>query len=163
MNGNLAIMITAVALALTCGLATGCAPSARTGDTAPQPASQTASTGENAPAAAASGAAPSAAAAQQPTAPAAPRKLRLALGFLGAEAMPVFVGLDQGLYRKYGLDVETMVLQSSAQIAPSMASGEIDIGLSAGSGTVDISLAGGEQVLVLNHSNILHFQLVGKP
>jgi ABC-type nitrate/sulfonate/bicarbonate transport system substrate-binding protein len=91
------------------------------------------------------------------------RKLRLALGFLGAEAMPVFVGLDQGIYRKYGIDVEPMVLQSSAQIAPSMASGEIDIGLSAGSGTVDIGLAGGDQVLVLNHSNILHFQLVGRP
>src|SRR5262249_4917645 len=62
-----------------------------------------------------------------------------------------------------GIDVEPMVLQSSAQIAPSMASGEIDVGLSAGSGTVDIDLAGGDQVLVLNHSNILHFQLVGRP
>jgi ABC-type nitrate/sulfonate/bicarbonate transport system substrate-binding protein len=98
----------------------------------------------------------------QPTPP-PPRKIRLALGFLGAEAMPVFVGLDQGIYRKYGLDVETVVLQSSAQIAPAMTAGEIDIGLSAGSGTVDIGLAGGDQMLVLSHSNILHFQLVGRP
>ncbi len=114
-----------------------------------------------APSASAAGAAAGTPGVQQAAPPL--RKLRLALGFLGAEAMPVFIGLDQGIYRKYGLDVESVVLQSSAQIAPSMASGEIDVGLSAGSGTVDIDLAGGDQVLVLNHSNILHFQLVGRP
>jgi ABC-type nitrate/sulfonate/bicarbonate transport system substrate-binding protein len=113
-----------------------------------------------APSGASSGAPAASPAAQ---APAELRKVRFALGFLGAEAMPVFVGVDQGLYRKYGLDVETTVLQSSAQIAPAMASGEIDLGLSAGSGAVDISLAGGDQVLILSHSNFMHFQLIGRP
>ena len=136
---------------------------------AQQPAAPTASAGAAASqgsgaAAAASQASGAAPGAQNAPAAAPPlRKIRLALGFLGAEAMPVFVGLDQGIYRKYGLDVESVVLQSSAQIAPAMSAGEIDIGLSAASGTVDIDLAGGDQVLVLNHSNILHFQLVGRP
>jgi ABC-type nitrate/sulfonate/bicarbonate transport system substrate-binding protein len=150
------LVLSAAALALACGAPGGAPPSAGV-DAASS--SSGAGTGSTA-------ASPSGGAADTQTAPATPaplRKLRLALGFLGAEAMPVFVGLDQGIYRKYGVDVEPMVLQSSAQIAPSMASGEIDIGLSAGSGTVDIDLAGGDQVLVLNHSNILHFQLVGRP
>jgi len=159
MRSKRAILIMGAALAISCGAPRASAPPAGTGDTAAPPASAATS----GPPGQIAGMSPPAAAAQQAPNPAALRKLRLALGFLGAEAMPVFVGLDQGLYRKYGVDVDSIVLQSSAQIAPSMASGEIDIGLSAGSGTVDISLAGGEQVLVLNHSNILHFQLVGKP
>src|SRR5262249_45648015 len=124
MRRKLAILIMGAAMAISCGAPGASAPPARTGDTAapPAPAATSGAPGQVASA--------PAAAQQAPTA-AALRKLRLALGFLGAEAMPVFVGLDQGLYRKYGVDVDSIVLQSSAQIAPSMASGEIDIGLSA--------------------------------
>src|SRR5207244_3458911 len=71
------------------------------------------------------------------------RKVRMALAFVGTETLPVHIALDQGIYRKYGLDVETISMQSSAQVAPAMAAGDIDIALTAGAGAVDIDLAGG--------------------
>jgi ABC-type nitrate/sulfonate/bicarbonate transport system substrate-binding protein len=87
----------------------------------------------------------------------------MALAFVGTETLPVYVALDQGIYRKYGLDVETVAMQSSAQVAPAMAAGDIDIALTAGAGVVDIDLAGGDQVLILSHSDYMHFMLHAQP
>jgi NitT/TauT family transport system substrate-binding protein len=87
----------------------------------------------------------------------------MALAFIGTEVLPVYVAQDQGIYKKYGLDVETTVMQSSAQVAPAMAAGDIDIALTAGAGVVDLDLAGGDQVIILNHSQYMHFMLQARP
>src|SRR5262245_35648301 len=87
--------------------------------------------------------------------PAPPRPLRMAYGFVSTATLPMWIALDQGIYRQYGLDVDTMLLQSSAQIAPAMAAGEIDVALTAGAGVVDIDLAGGDQVLILSQTKDL--------
>jgi NitT/TauT family transport system substrate-binding protein len=92
-----------------------------------------------------------------------PRKLRLAYGFTSAEVVPMWVALDEGIYAKYGLDVEATLLQSSAQVAPAMAAGEIDAALTAGAGVVDIDLAGGDQVIVAAQTNIMSFLLHARP
>jgi ABC-type nitrate/sulfonate/bicarbonate transport system substrate-binding protein len=70
----------------------------------------------------------------------------MAYAFATAETVPMWVAEDQGLYRQHGLDVETILMQSSAQVAPAMAAGEIDVALTAGAGVVDIDLAGGDQL-----------------
>ncbi|HLH25347.1 MAG TPA: ABC transporter substrate-binding protein [Chloroflexota bacterium] len=98
-----------------------------------------------------------------PTDAAPLRRVRMAVAFVGTEVLPVYVAQDQGIYRKYGLDVETTIMQSSAQVAPAMAAGDIDIALTAGAGVVDIDLAGGDQVLILNHSQYMHFMLHARP
>jgi NitT/TauT family transport system substrate-binding protein len=105
-----------------------------------------------------------AAAAQGPSAPsAAPRPVRLAYGFVSAEVIPIWIALEQGIYTKYGLAVEPILLQTSAQIAPAMAAGEVDIALTAGAGVVDIDLAGGDQVLILSQNNMMRFFLHARP
>src|SRR5581483_11399068 len=68
-----------------------------------------------------------------------------------------------GIWQKYGLDVEATLLQSSAQIAPAMAAGEVDVALTAGAGVVDIDLAGGEQVLIASLQNQLSFFVHAQP
>jgi NitT/TauT family transport system substrate-binding protein len=87
----------------------------------------------------------------------------MAYGFVAAETIPMWIALEQGIYAKYGLDVESTLLQTSAQIAPAMAAGEVDVALTAGAGVVDIGLAGGDQVLVTSHSNRLRFFLHAPP
>ena len=54
------------------------------------------------------------------------RPLKMAYAFATAETVPMWVAEDQGLYRKHGLEVETILMQSSAQVAPAMAAGEHD-------------------------------------
>jgi NitT/TauT family transport system substrate-binding protein len=123
----------------------------------------------------ASGASPPAAA-PPAAAPAAPRgastgptdaplrPLKMAYAFATAETVPMWVAEDQGLYRQHGLSVETILMQSSAQVAPAMAAGEIDVALTAGAGVVDIDLAGGDQLLIASQtSNLMRFYLNARP
>jgi NitT/TauT family transport system substrate-binding protein len=149
----------ALATILLMALLVGCSG---TGSSAPaSKASAPAGAAPAAPSApAGSASAPSAA---QPSPPPALRKVRMAQAFIGTEVLPVYVAQDQGLYRKYGLDVETTIMQSSAQVAPAMAAGDIDVALTAGAGVVDLDLAGGDQVIILNHSQYMHFMLQTRP
>jgi NitT/TauT family transport system substrate-binding protein len=87
----------------------------------------------------------------------------MAFGFATAGAIPLWIALEQGLYQKYGLDVDVTLLQSSAQIAPAMAAGEVDVALTAGAGVVDMALAGSDQVLVVSMQNMMRFYLHAKP
>ncbi|HZS00866.1 MAG TPA: ABC transporter substrate-binding protein [Chloroflexota bacterium] len=145
--------IALITLLAACGGGGGSAPAPKA--SAPGSAAPTAQSAPPAPTAAGGAA--------QPSQPPALRKVRMALAFIGTEVLPVYVAQDQGLYRKYGLDVETTVMQSSAQVAPAMAAGDIDIALTAGAGVVDLDLAGGDQVIILNHSQYMHFMLQARP
>src|SRR5262249_50862542 len=118
-----------------------------------------------------SGPAPAAGAAAGPAGEAAgagaaapePRKVRMAYGFAAVAALPMYIAQDQGIYRKYGLDVESILMQTSAQIAPAMAAGEIDVALTAGAGVGDVTLSGADQVLIESDSNVLRFYLHSRP
>src|SRR3954470_3388653 len=148
MSGRMAAGLVGVALLLACTPGSGAPPSgdAAAGDRRPAAAAPPAATG-----------APSA----EPAA--APRATKLAYGFVSAEVIPLWIALDQGIFARYGLAVEPVLLQSSAQIAPAMASGEIDVALTAGAGIVDIDLAGGEIMLVAAQTNWMRFFLHSQP
>jgi ABC-type nitrate/sulfonate/bicarbonate transport system substrate-binding protein len=100
---------------------------------------------------------------QASTTPAELRKVRLAYGFISTTDIPMWIADDQGLWQKYGLEVEATLLQSSAQIAPAMAAGEVDVALTAGAGVVDIDLAGGDQVLIASLQNEMRFFVHAQP
>jgi NitT/TauT family transport system substrate-binding protein len=120
--------------------------------------------GASSPAAApaAAPAAPGGASASPTSAPLRP--LKMAYAFATAETVPMWVAEEQGLYRQHGLNVETILMQSSAQVAPAMAAGEIDVALTAGAGVVDIDLAGGDQLIVASQtSNLMRFYLNARP
>jgi NitT/TauT family transport system substrate-binding protein len=91
------------------------------------------------------------------------RSLKMAYGFVSTADIPMWIAEDQGIFTKYGLDVDTTLLQTSAQIAPAMAAGEVDVALTAGAGVVDIDLAGGDQVLIEAEQNMMRFFLQAQP
>src|SRR5207248_6261314 len=96
--------------------------------------------------------------------PAELRKVRLAYGFVSTTDIPLWIADDQGLWQRHGLEVETILMQSSAQVAPAMAAGEIDVALTAGAGVVDIDLAGGDQLLIASQTtNLMRFYLNARP
>ncbi len=152
---SLAIVATALALLASCASPSARAPASGGSGAAPAPAAA-------APAAPAPAAA--AAPAQAAPAPAGPlRSLKMAYGFVSTTDIPMWVAQDQGIFAKYGLDVDTTLLQTSAQIAPAMAAGEVDVALTAGAGVVDIDLAGGNQVLIAVEQNMMRFFLHAQP
>jgi ABC-type nitrate/sulfonate/bicarbonate transport system substrate-binding protein len=107
------------------------------------------------------GAAPSAASAAPTAAPARP--VKVAYGFVSADALPLWLGEEQGIYQKYGLVPESTYLQSSAQVAPAMASGEVELALTAVFGVVEIGLAGGDQVILAAVHRYLPLRLHARP
>ncbi|HLC25264.1 MAG TPA: ABC transporter substrate-binding protein, partial [bacterium] len=63
------------------------------------------------------------------------------------------------LFDKYGLDVTLIYLASSAQVAPALISGDIQIAETAGAGIIDARMAGAGIKMVLAYSNYLRFHL----
>jgi ABC-type nitrate/sulfonate/bicarbonate transport system substrate-binding protein len=95
--------------------------------------------------------------------PAPKQRIRVAHAFISAETLPIWVALETGLYGKYGLEVEAVPLQTSAQVAPAMASGEVQIALTTGSGVVEFDLSGGDHVIVAGYSNQMRYFLHARP
>ncbi|HLH24294.1 MAG TPA: ABC transporter substrate-binding protein [Chloroflexota bacterium] len=154
MRGN-AVMVVAGVLALLVGCA-------RPGTSASSGGSVASTPGAAAPAASPGAAAPATAAETSPT-PGELRKVRLAYGFVSTTDIPMWVADDQGIWQKYGLSIDATLLQSSAQIAPAMAAGEVDVALTAGAGVVDIDLAGGEQKLISSLQSEMSFFVHAQP
>lgn len=87
------------------------------------------------------------------------QKLTVGHAFVTVETLPIWIAVEQGIYRKYGLDVTPASFQTSAQLAPAMSSGEVQIGLTTGSGVTEFNLAGGDQVIVAGYSAAMRYFL----
>ncbi|HZS01735.1 MAG TPA: ABC transporter substrate-binding protein [Chloroflexota bacterium] len=106
------------------------------------------------------------AAAGSGSAPAAPPprvSMRLGLNAVSASIAPIWLAKDEGIFEKYGFDVELITLQSSSQVAKVMASGEIPVAVSAAAGVVDAALAGDDQVLLSGFQNTMNFWVYSRP
>src|SRR5262249_55474193 len=126
-----------LAAVLLGALLTGCTPSqAPAPDRAAPTATQNQATN------------PAAAAASQPAAAPTPRQIRVAMSFISAESLPIWVAQEQRLFEKYGLEAEIVPLQGGGQVAAAMASGEVPIAYGTGAGIVEFALGGGDQVIV---------------
>ncbi|HLH26198.1 MAG TPA: ABC transporter substrate-binding protein [Chloroflexota bacterium] len=108
-------------------------------------------------------AAPPGGAGSAPTAPPPRTSLRLGLNAVSASIAPIWMAKDEGIFEKYGFDVELITLQSSSQVAKVMASGEIPVAVSAAAGVVDAVLAGDDQVLLSGFQNNMNFWVYSKP
>src|SRR4051794_11475934 len=127
---------------------------------APAPSSGAAAPQAPAPSGAASSAPAGGAASSAPP----PRvSMRLGLNAVSASIAPIWLARDEGIFERYGFDVELITLQSSSQVAKVMASGEIPVAVSAAAGVVDAALAGDDQVLLSGFQNTMNFWVYAKP
>jgi len=102
-------------------------------------------------------------AASSPTAPPAPVAMRFGLNSPTAYVTPAWVAKEEGFFTKYGIDADLVVMQSSAQLAPALISGEIPITLSAATGIVNAALGGSDLVLLGGYANQLRFWFYARP
>ena len=90
-------------------------------------------------------------------------KLRVSQSTLNTRAAILWIAQAQGLFAKYGLDVETVFLASSNIQTAALATGEVQIG-TIGGATVLSGVAGGQSFrIVASPSNQLPYDLVARP
>jgi NitT/TauT family transport system substrate-binding protein len=87
---------------------------------------------------------------------------RVKIAYSSADASNVvwFTALDGGMYRKYGLDVELIFIQSSTMSVSTLVSGDIQIANSSGGAVASAAVAGANLVMTACYINTLPYELV---
>jgi ABC-type nitrate/sulfonate/bicarbonate transport system substrate-binding protein len=105
----------------------------------------------------------SAQAADSPARPAKLIRMRLSQSTVNTRSAILWVAQAQGFFTKYGLDVETIFLQSSNLQTAALATNEVQIG-NIGGATVLSGVAGGQTFrIIASPSNQLYYDLVARP
>jgi NitT/TauT family transport system substrate-binding protein len=94
---------------------------------------------------------------------AAPRRLVLALSAVSAIVAPVWAALDEGLYRKYGLDVEIANLDGGSRAVAAIVSGDAPIGVLNAGSVVDARLQGTDVQVLAALFDTYYFQIYSRP
>ncbi len=109
------------------------------------------------PAASTSGAGASSATTAGEPAPPAPVKLRSAYVAISSSQLPAWLALDEGIYRKYGLEVELTYIAGAAKIAEALLAGELDIAVSSSSSAIGPGLEGADTVMLASWTSKMSF------
>ncbi|HEY7060944.1 MAG TPA: ABC transporter substrate-binding protein [Chloroflexota bacterium] len=137
-------------LALVSGLLAACAaPSA--------PAAPAASGSQSTGAVASGSQATTAATGGSQAAPAPPQKVRAAYVAIASNMLPAWLALDEGLYQKYGLDVELSYIAGAAKISEAVMGGDLDFGVAPASSAIGPGLEGADTVMLASWTSKLSF------
>src|SRR5579885_1825347 len=105
-----------------------------------------------------------AAASQPAAAPAAPpRHLAVALSAVNAIAAPLWVAVDEGLFRKHGLEVEIANLDGGSRAVAAIVSGDAPIGVLNAGSVVDARLQGTDVLVLAGLFDTYYFQIYSRP
>jgi NitT/TauT family transport system substrate-binding protein len=87
---------------------------------------------------------------------------RVKIAYSSADASNVvwFTALDGGIYRKHGLDVELIFIQSSTMSVSTLVSGDIQIANSSGGAVANAVVAGANLVMTACYINTLPYELI---
>ena len=91
-----------------------------------------------------------------------PTKLLLAQGAISNTVTPLWIAKDQGLFRKYGLDVD-LVFIIAGRAAQAMLAGQIAVGLIGATHVTNAVTGGGDLTIVLGLENRLSYLFIARP
>jgi NitT/TauT family transport system substrate-binding protein len=113
--------------------------------------------GSAGPAGAPASSGPSAANPSASTAPAPLTRVRAAYVAIASNMLPAWIDVDEGIYRKYGLDVELSYIAGAAKIAEALIAGELDFGVAPASSAIGPGLEGVDTVMLASWTSKLAF------
>jgi NitT/TauT family transport system substrate-binding protein len=102
---------------------------------------------------------PSATFAADRTGTAALQKVNVAYSSISGNNAPLWVTLDKGFFRKYGLDVQAVLIESGTTAAQSLVAGDVSFAHMAGAAVMQSNLRGADTVMIAGVVNTLIFQL----
>ena len=97
--------------------------------------------------------------AAEKTATPALRKINVAYSSISGNNAPLWVTQEKGFFRKYGLDVQPVLIESGTTSAQSLISGEVPFAQMAGAAALQSNLRGSDAVMIAGVINTLTFQL----
>lgn len=90
----------------------------------------------------------------------AQERLKIAYSSADASNAVWFIALDAGMYRKYGLDVELIFIQSSTMSVSTLVSGDIQVANSSGGAVASAVVGGANLVMSACYINTLPYELI---
>lgn len=90
----------------------------------------------------------------------AQERLKIAYSSADASNAVWFIALDGGMYRKYGLDVELIFIQSSTMSVSTLVSGDIQVANSSGGAVASAVVGGANLVMSACYINTLPYELI---
>jgi len=91
---------------------------------------------------------------------AAQERVKIAYSSADASNVVWFSALDAGIYRKYGLDVELIFIQSATMSVSTLVSGDVQIANSSGGAVASAAVAGANLVMTACYINTLPYELI---
>lgn len=89
----------------------------------------------------------------------APERINIAFSSISGNMAPLWVTLDKGFFRKYGLDVQLILIESGTTTAQAIVAGDISFATLAGPAVIQSNLRGADTVMIGGIVNTLTFQL----
>ncbi len=87
------------------------------------------------------------------------QKVTVAYSSISGNNAPLWVTLDRGFFRKYGLEVQAVLIESGSTAAQSLLSGDVAFAHMAGAAVIQSNLRGSDAVMIAGVINTLTFQL----
>jgi NitT/TauT family transport system substrate-binding protein len=81
---------------------------------------------------------------------------------ISVEFVPLFAAKDKGLFKKYGLDVDAIVMQGGTQVVQALIGGSLDFAVMGGA-FLGGAVKGSDLVMVATHMDRFPYSLVVKP
>lgn len=94
---------------------------------------------------------------------ASPSRVRIAYSSISGNTLPLWVALDQGLFKKYGLEVEPVYISGEPMMTQAITSGDIAAAQQGAVGAIRGNTGGLDVVIFLGPINKLNYSLVTRP
>jgi len=87
------------------------------------------------------------------------QKINVAYSSISGNVSPLWVTQDKGFFRKYGLEVQAILIESGTTTAQALVAGDISFASVAGPAAIQSNLRGADVVIIAGVLNTLVFQL----
>jgi NitT/TauT family transport system substrate-binding protein len=89
-----------------------------------------------------------------------PQKVTIAYSSISGNMAPLWVTYERGFFRKYGVDVQIVFIESGSTTVQSLISKEVAFAQMAGAGAIQSRLRGSDVVMIAGFLNTLDYQLM---
>ncbi|HEX9452995.1 MAG TPA: ABC transporter substrate-binding protein [Candidatus Binatia bacterium] len=89
-----------------------------------------------------------------------PERLRVAMASISTSQVNLWVPLDTGLFKKYGLDVDLVFISGAPVVNAALLSGEVALAQGGPAPAIQTNLKGAGTVIILGNTNRFPYQLV---
>ena len=88
------------------------------------------------------------------------QRVIIAYSSISGNMAPLWITYERGFFRKYGLNVELVLVEGGSKAAQSLAAGQVSFAQMAGAGVIQTNLKGADVVMIAGILNTMTYQLI---